>query len=605
MSHGRLPDPRAGLALVLLALAGLTTACSLMAPPAETRPPTPQAGSEQQQLRAAELDLARGQGEQAWQKVAALREPATAPDALAYLDLRRRAAFASGRALEGVRAEMEQERFLQTPEAREAARRTLLTELADASATGVPIDPRAARDPTVRGWLALAPLAAQAARDPAGAAAALEVWRARYPDHPAQPLTRTGLLSRGVPPRAGAQVALLLPLTGRQAAAAATVRDGFLTAYYVSASAGRPPVHIYDTGDKSIADVLEHATGDGAGFIVGPLTREEVVAAAALPPPHPPTLALNFLPAGQVAASGFYQFALSPEDEARAAARRVLADGHRQGVALVPVGDWGTRVLTAFSEELTAGGGTLIDTARFDPTLIDYAPAVTRVLGIDESNARFALVKSIVGGKLESQPRRRGDIEFIFEASDAQTARLLRPQIRFYFAGDIPAYATSDAFEPDSSANQDLDGLNFPEMPWTLGSGLADSVRLAARSAWPVGGPPRDRLFAFGFDAYRLLTALRAAPPGSAAALSAISVDGLTGQLSIDAGGRVRRELEWAQLRDGEPHLLSQPENNPSSQPEGSPPSQPGAGPPAQPGGNAPPPGNSVNSPSLQPGGHR
>jgi uncharacterized protein len=572
MFDGRLRKPRADLALLMVALAALASSCSLTAPPTQTPPLTPTQGSEQQ-LRAAELDLARGQAEQAWREVAALREPANAPAALAYLDLRRRAAFASGRPLEGVRAEMEQERFLPTPEAREATRRTLLSELRDASARGVPLDARAARDPTVRGWLALAPIAAQAARNPGAAAAALAAWRASYPDHPAQPLVRTELFGTGAVPRVGPQVALLLPLTGRQAAAAATVRDGFLTAYYVSATVGRPQVHIYDTGEKGIADVLEHATADGASFIVGPLTREEVVAAAALPATHPPMLALNFLPAGQPAPRGFYQFALSPEDEARAAARRVLADGHRQGVALAPVGDWGTRVLTAFSEELTAGGGTLIETARFDPALFDYAPAITHVLGIDQSNARFDLVRSIVGGKLEFQPRRRGDIEFIFEASMAPAARLLRPQIRFYFAGDIPAYATSDAFEPDSSANQDLDGLNFPEMPWTLGSGLADSVRLAAHSAWPVDGPPRDRLFAFGFDAYRLLAALRASPSETAAALSAISVGGLTGELSIDAGGRVRRELEWAQLRNGQPHLLAQPSASsppPASEPGGS-----------------------------------
>ena len=32
--------------------------------------------------------------------------------------------------------------------------------------------------------------------------------------------------------------------------------------------------------------------------------------------------------------------------------------------------------------------------------------------------------------------------------------RLLRPQLRFHFAGDIPTYATSDAFEPDVRANR-------------------------------------------------------------------------------------------------------------------------------------------------------
>jgi len=568
-------------------LAGLLAACSLTAP-ANLPPPSPtEAQGYGEELHAAELDLARGDADQAWRRLAALPEPATAAPAVAYLDLKRRAAFAAAHPLEGVRAEIAEERFL-TQREREAARRTLLAELAAASERGLPLDARTARDPTVSGWLALAPIAAEAARNPAGASAAIATWRMQYPGHPATALVRAELLgARTQPPPAGRQIALLLPLSGRQASAAATVRDGFLTAYYVSAAGERPRLRIYDTGETSVADAVSRATGDGASFIVGPLTREEVSAAAALTGSRIPMLALNFLPAGASAPHEFYQFALSPEDEARAAARRVLADGHRRGVAFVPDGDWGSRVLAAFSEELTAGGGTLIDTARFDPGLIDYAPAITRVLGIDQSTERFEMVRSIVGGKLDFQPRLRGDVDFIFEPSDARTARLLRPQIRFYLAGDIPAYATSEAFEPDPNANQDLDGLDFPEMPWTLGSGLADSVRVATRNAWPVGGPPRDRLFAFGFDAYRLLVALRMAP-----AAGSISVEGLTGQLSLDSGGRVRRELEWAQLRDGEPHPLPQPPASPSAPP------LPGATPPAQPGPSAPPGGASPPTPS-------
>jgi len=100
-------------------------------------------------------------------------------------------------------------------------------------------------------------------------------------------------------------------------------------------------------------------------------------------------------------------------------------------------------------------------------------------------------------------------------------------------------------------ANEDLDGLMFPDMPWMLGGDLAEAVRAAAREAWPVGGPHRGRLFAFGFDAFRLAQALR-----YVGVSGNISVEGLTGRLSLDADRRVRREIGWAQLRDGELHLL-------------------------------------------------
>jgi len=360
----------------------------------------------------------------------------------------------------------------------------------------------------------------------------------------------------GAQPAAGPHIALLLPIAGRAASAAISVRDGFMTAYYQLPANARPRVRIYDTGSQSVADALTQATGAGADFIVGPLTREEVTAAADFPGLHVPLLALNFLPAERTPPAQFYQYALSPEDEARLVARRVLEERHRRGVALVPAGEWGTRVLAAFRQELQAGGGELIGTGQIDSTRTDYSAAITEVLRTSDSTARFHRLESILGTKLQFEPRRRNDIEFIFAPAPANLERLLRPQLRFHFAGDLPTYATSDAFEPDVRANEDLEGLMFPDMPWMLGGDLADAVRAATREAWPNGGPHRGRLFAFGFDAFRLTEALR-----HVGVSGNISVAGLTGQLSLDAQRHVRRELGWAQLHDGELRLLTPTSN--------------------------------------------
>jgi outer membrane PBP1 activator LpoA protein len=328
-----------------------------------------------------------------------------------------------------------------------------------------------------------------------------------------------------------------------------SVREGFLAAYYQAPAAARVRVRIYDTGTASVSEALTRATSLGAELVVGPLTREEVVAAAQFTGARPPLLALNFLPPETPPPARFFQYALSPEDEARLVARRIIGDHHRRGVALAPAGDWGTRVLAAFRQELESGGGQLIASATFDPARTDYTDAVTQVLGISESQARHRRLEGILGTKLQFEPRRRGDIGFIFCPAQANTERLLRPQLRFHFAGDIPTYATSSAFEPDVRANQDLDGLMFPDMPWMLGGELAGAVRAAARDAWPSGGLNRSRLFAFGFDAYRLALALRKRPGD-------VSIDGLTGRLSFDSEGRIRRELNWAQLHDGELRAL-------------------------------------------------
>src|SRR5262249_53620127 len=155
-------------------------------------------------------------------------------------------------------------------------------------------------------------------------------------------------------------------------------------------------------------------------------------------------------------------------------------------------------------------------------------------------------LESILGTKLQFEPRRRTDLEFIFAPAQARTEQLLRPQLRFHYAGDVATYATSDAFEPDLRNNQDLEGLIFPDMPWMLGSDLADGVGAAARDAWPAGGPRRGRLFAFGFDAFRLAIALR-----ERGVTNSINIQGLTGRLTVDADRRVHRDLNWAQIHDG------------------------------------------------------
>jgi uncharacterized protein len=507
----------------------------------------------ERQMLGVELALARNQAAQAWQQISGIPQPAAPQAALRYLTLRQQAAFATGLPVEGVRAQIARERYLTTGAERTQSRVDLLDQLRDANERGVRMDPGAVTDPIVRGWLELASLAAAAARSPVGAQAAVEAWRSRYPTHPANEVVRTELLGQRPEARQPVpHVALLLPLSGRNGAAGATVRDGFMTAYYQIPLSQRPRLRVYDTGETSAAEAITLAKQDGAEFVVGPLTRDAVTAAADLGDARPPILALNFLPPDRVAPAGFYQFALSPEEEARAVARRILADQHRRGVALVPEGDWGTRVLAAFRQELEAGGGVLLADVALDSTRTDWSPEITQVLRINESRAREKRLESVLGTKLQFEPRRRADLDFIFAPSPAATARLVRPQLRFHYAGDVATYATSDAFEPDPRANEDMDGLIFPDMPWMLGGDLADSVRAVAREAWPTGGPRRNRLFAFGFDAFRLVVALRA--PGAS---GNVSLDGLTGHLTLDADRRVHRELAWAQLHNGQTRPLA------------------------------------------------
>lgn len=509
-----------------------------------------------------ELALARNQNPAAWTAVAALTEPAAPAARARFLDVRQRAAIATGRPIDAIRAQTTREGLLASDLIRGASRRELLAQLRDATMRGVKLEPQSARESVVRGWLELGLLAAQARSS--NISTSLANWRTRYPSHPGIELARGGLtaLTADVPAQpsaaasplvSAAHVALLLPISGRTAAAAAQIRDGLLTALYALPAATRPALRIYDTNTMSVADAIARAVDSGAASIIGPLTRDEVIAAADYNGRRPPILALNFLPADKPVPADFYQYALSPEDEARQVARRALADGRRRAVALVPGGDWGTRVLNAFREELEAGGGQLLANVSYTAGRTDYSAPIQQALRLSDSVARARRLEGVLGTSLQFQPRRRGDIDFIFSPATAGTARQLRPQLRFHFAGDIPAYATSDAYDANPQANQDIDGLMFPDMPWVLGgnSNVA-RVRAASQAAWGADAP-RSKLYAFGYDAWQLAAALH----GGGVAANGFSMSGLTGELSFDAQRRVRRELNWAQIRGGNARLLT------------------------------------------------
>jgi outer membrane PBP1 activator LpoA protein len=501
----------------------------------------------------AEAALLSGRAQEAWQKINAVAEPATPDAAMRYLELRRHIAFAVARPVDAVRAEIAAERFV-VGEERSKLRGKLLSELKAARDRGVKLEPQATQDPIVRGWLELGAMAVSTRSSSLTGAAEAAQWRARYPAHPATELLAQALAA----PIAGAStarhVALLLPLTGRTSAAAATLRDGFQAAIGLLPPELRPEVAVYDTGTLPVPDAIDQARGAGADVIVGPLTREEVTLAADVGTRGVPLLALNFLGADAQAPAGMYQFALSPEDEARDVATRLLAAGHKRGVAMAPVGEWGNRVLAAFQQQFVGGGGVLLAQASYDPAAHDYGADIRTAFGTNASAARLQRVQSIVGARLGFEPRPRADIEFVFVAGQSASVRLLRPQLRFYYAGDIGIYSTSDAYAPDAGeSNQDLEGVTYPEMPWLLpaDASISEARTLIDAAAGPAGAP-RSRLYAFGYDACQLALALRA----GARDPTSVDVAGLTGHLTLDSGGRVHRELTWARIHDGVPAPL-------------------------------------------------
>jgi outer membrane PBP1 activator LpoA protein len=503
---------------------------------------------------AAEIDLQQQKPDRALAELDRIPQPLPREDVSDLLALRARALFALNRPAAGVTTALERERGLSGQDEVRANRRLIWRGLQHSAAGNADFSAPPGSSATVTGWLELGRAALTAARNPFTANEDLADWRGRYPSHPANSLLNEDVLPElGVGLDYPTQIGLILPLSGRQQGAGVAVRDGFLAALLQQEQSKRPVVNVYDSAEMGATTAYRRAVADGAQFIVGPLTKDDVTAIATSGETSVLTLALNQTGDEVSQPSLMFQFALDPEDEARQVAQRVAADGRMRGLLLLPNNEWGQRVFKAFDTELKTLGGTIAAMRFYDPGERDYSQPITKLLLIDESRARANALSATIGTRLEFEPRRREDAQFVFVGAQPVQGRSLRPALRFHLAEDLPIYATSDIFEPDAEANSDLEGVIFPDMPWVISpDAVSTQLRTALSKHWPARARGRGRLYAFGFDAYRLVPLLKAGKFGNAHA-----VPGMTGLLSIDGKGRVRRELDWAQVAGGKPNPLS------------------------------------------------
>jgi outer membrane PBP1 activator LpoA protein len=287
---------------------------------------------------------------------------------------------------------------------------------------------------------------------------------------------------------------------------------------------------------------------DGAEFVVGPLLRRnvQILAREILLPV--PILSLNYLPDSVTAPPGFYQFALAPEDEAASAATRALADGAVNAVALYPNNDWGRRVMNSFASELENNGGLLLDHRSYETGTQDFSSEIENLMALSQSVSRYKRLRANLGLPLQFDPRRRQDVDFVFLAADAAAGRLIKSQLKFHYAGELPVYSTSFIYSMDGRSNSDLNGVMFADTPWIIDppSWIAGYPALYSEF-WPAE-KRLGRLHAMGYDAYNLVSRLYS--PTDATQPEYV---GATGRLYLGDDGRVHRRLAWAQFQRGEP----------------------------------------------------
>jgi len=411
-------------------------------------------------------------------------------------------------------------------------------------------------DPVLAGWLSLGRLAADRRSGPAGLALALRNWQQANPQHPANSVLVPELLaSLETSAFSPERVALLLPVTGRQSLAGAAVRDGFMAGFYAATDEQATMIRVYDTAQDGVGNAYRRAVIDGAQIVIGPLLKDDVTTlATSTSGLEVPTLALNFLADNVPAPPGLLQFALAPEDEAAATAERGIAEGRLRAIALAPSDDWGRRVLNSFAATYQGLGGVLVDYHLYQPAGRDFSYGIQDVMLIGESRDRMTRLQANLGIDLGFEPRRRADVDLIFMAAPAETGKLLRPQLRFYYAGMIPTYATSAIYTEGARGNSDLNGIMFPDMPWII---APDAQAAAARQSlaryWPAESSRRARLFAMGYDSFQI--AARMTGPGGLP-----EIDGVTGRLYLASDGRIHRKLMWARIVRGQPVALEPPE---------------------------------------------
>jgi len=309
---------------------------------------------------------------------------------------------------------------------------------------------------------------------------------------------------------------------------------------------------MYDVNAKGgVVGAYSDAVLNGAEFVVGPLLRRNVAELASELLLPVPVLSLNYLDDDQTSPPGFFQFALSPEDEAASAAQRAIKNNGMRAVALVPANDWGRRMVTSFATEFEGLGGNLLEYRSYEPNSQDFSFEIENVLALSQSVQRYQRLRANIGGPLQFDPRRRQDVDLVFLAADAKAGRLIKSQLKFHYAGDLPVYSTSFIYSMDGRSDADLNGVMFADAPWVLAppAWISDYPEIYGEF-WPAE-KRLTRLHAMGYDAYNLVGELF-----NSRDYRMDEIVGATGRLFLTADGRVHRKLAWAQFERGQPAAL-------------------------------------------------
>ena len=368
----------------------------------------------------------------------------------------------------------------------------------------------------------------------------IDEWKAQWHGHPAIALFNQN--------NQYTNVAVLLPLSGKYKNIAKSIQQGMVAALQNTNPEQR--LNFFDTGSngETFSYAWYGAIESGAEFVIGPLDKKSNQQMTQINSSSIPVMALNQL--NQESQNlGYYQFALSKEDEVANVAKRLSDENKKRVMLLAPESEQGRKLSIFFEKEFTYLGGQVVSYAFYPESTHDYTREIKQAIGLNDSIVRARTLKTIIGQPFKNKPQIRPDMDAIFILAKAKNARLMKPQLKFFQAKDVPVYATSQV-QPSKNnpeLDKDLNGIRFCQSRFVVApQSLQDVLDFDVDKV-----KSNKKYFAFGYDAVSLIPRLEWMQT-----MQSQKIEGLSGFLTVDGEGKVHRELAWSEYKRGVPVLL-------------------------------------------------
>ncbi|KNC12200.1 penicillin-binding protein [Klebsiella sp. RIT-PI-d] len=312
---------------------------------------------------------------------------------------------------------------------------------------------------------------------------------------------------------------------------------------------------VYDTTSQPLSQILAQVQQDGASIVVGPLLKndvdEMVKSNTSLS-----VLALNQPEAVENRPNICY-FALSPEDEARDAARFIHQQGKFSPLVLIPRSALGDRVASAFADEWQKQGGSTVLEQKFGSTA-ELRQGINGGSGIALTGTPVSTTQSqpesvtIAGLTIPAPPAdaqlSTGRVDAAYILATPEEIAFIKPMItmRNGSQSGVTLYASSRSAQGTAGPDfrLEMDGLQYSEIPMLAGSNpaLMQQALAAVNNDYSLA-----RLYAMGADAWSLANHF-----SQMRQVQGFELSGNTGDLTASNDCVINRKLSWLKYYQGQ-----------------------------------------------------